>query len=168
MLYVEGITDKSILALADRCPRLTEIELAACSEITSDAIKNISKKCKNLTKINLNGCEKIDSGATFALAEFSTKLTHINFYGCNKLTSNLEALTNLATNCKHLTHINLGYCTVIDDSYVKVLFEKCKKLVYINLEGCHKITTKFIGEMVQTYPYHNRKIKLNSVTNNVS
>ena len=125
--------------------------------------------CKNLTNINLNGCEKIDSGAALALAEFSTKLTHINFYGCNKLTSNLEALTKLATNCKDLTHIDLGYCTVIDKSYGKCCLRNVQKLVYINLEGCHKIRNKFIRKMVQTIStYHNRKIKLNSMTNNIS
>ena len=101
--YWENVTDDIVIAIAQNCPELTNIDLDRCSNVTDDAVIAIAQNCVGLADIHLVWCWNITNDAVIAIAENCAGLTKINLDGCYYITD--AAIIALA-NCDYLQ-----YCT---------------------------------------------------------
>lgn len=53
------ITDKGAEELAQKCPHLTHLSLAACVSITDAAVEAVAKGCPQLMELNLSRCSRL-------------------------------------------------------------------------------------------------------------
>ena len=81
-----NIDDAVIIALADRCPALTQINVSWCTNLTDAAIIALAEHCPTLTVIDVSYCRNLTDAAIIALAEHCPALTEVNAMYCNKMT----------------------------------------------------------------------------------
>jgi hypothetical protein len=75
--YLRGctrVTDTGVVALAEHCPELTEINLGRCHDITDVAVAALARQCPRLRKVYLDGCSVTDA-ALHSLAAGCIELT---------------------------------------------------------------------------------------------
>ena len=101
--YWENITDDIVIAIAQNCPELTNIDLDRCSNVTDDAVIAIAQNCVGLADIHLVWCWNITNDAVIAIAENCAGLTKINLHGCYYITD--TAVIALAERCEYLENI---------------------------------------------------------------
>jgi len=68
LAFCSKITDTSVTALAEHCPRLTQIDLKYCSKITDVGLNALVEGCDGLTSINFCGLPMITKTGVIALA----------------------------------------------------------------------------------------------------
>ena len=130
------INDAVVVALAEGCRHLININLHGCTGITDAAVTALATGCRKLTDIDLSETRITDAAAT-ALAAGSLKLTNIDLSGC-AITD--DAVVALATGCPNLTTIDLSYCHHITGAAFTALATGCPKLRTIHLNGCYNFT----------------------------
>ena len=136
--YWENVTDDIVIAIAQNCPELTNIDLDRCSNVTDDAVIAIAQNCVGLSDIHLVWCWYITNNAVIAIAENCAGLTKINLNGCYYITD--AAVIALAENCAGLTSVNLEGCEDITDAAIFTLSKNCEYLE--NILCCHtKVTS---------------------------
>jgi Leucine-rich repeat (LRR) protein len=126
------INDAVVVALAEGCRHLININLHGCTGITDAAVTALATGCRKLTDIDLSETRITDAAAT-ALAAGSLKLTNIDLSGC-AITD--AAVVALATGCPNLTTIDLVACDHITGAAFTALTTGCPKLRAIFLDGC--------------------------------
>ena len=72
-------------------------------------------------------------------------LTHIELRDIAAITSN--AVETLASKCRQLEYINLGYCPNVSDVTHKKIAEHCSKLEWLNVMGCPNVTAVGVAEI---------------------
>ena len=75
--YLRGctrVTDTGVVALAEHCPELTEINLGRCHDITDVAVAALARQCPRLRKVYLDGCSVTDA-ALHSIAAGCIELT---------------------------------------------------------------------------------------------
>ena len=89
---------------------------------------------------------------TSELAKCS-QLAHIDLCFCSNIEdAGVEALAN---RCPQLTRIDLSYCTKITDASVEALAKGCSQLTNINLGHCNSITGVGVGALGKGCPHLN-------------
>ena len=76
------ITDIGILAIANSCPLLSNIELSECKKITDIGISAIAHGCPLLSSINLEDCDEITDIGISSLVMHCRFLSMIDVEGC--------------------------------------------------------------------------------------
>merc|ERR1712166_1337714 len=104
-----NINDAVIIALADRCPALTDVDLRNCWNLTDAAIIALAKRCPALTNVSVSWCNNLTDAAIIGLAERCPALTRISVSSCRNLTD--AAIVALVECCPALTRIDVMYCT---------------------------------------------------------
>ena len=99
-----GATDANVIALAENCTGLKEMNLNHCFNITNAAVIALAENCAGLTHINLRHCFNITDAAVIALAERCAGLTQIRFGFCRNITD--DAIVALAENCEYVEDID--------------------------------------------------------------
>merc|ERR1712166_374909 len=102
------VDDAVIIALAERCPALTAVDVSWCKNLTDAAFIGLAEHCPALTSIYMNGCKNLTDKAIIALAERCPALTNVDVSYCNKLTD--AAIVGLADRCPALTQIDVMNC----------------------------------------------------------
>ena len=64
-----GLTDAVLIGLADRCPGLTNVNVAGCSNLTDAAVIGLADRCPGLTCVNVNGCQNLTDAARSRLPQ---------------------------------------------------------------------------------------------------
>ncbi|KAI3635835.1 hypothetical protein MIR68_006473 [Amoeboaphelidium protococcarum] len=84
------LTDASILAVAQNCPRLELLDLSYCSQITDAPLIALTENCQRLKSLSLKGLNLITAESVFALGELRRTYHHLiwlQIYNCRNITS---------------------------------------------------------------------------------
>ena len=91
------------IALAERCPGLTNVSLTNCTRLTDEALIELAGRCPALTDVDVSYCWNLSDAAIIGLAERCPALTNVNVTFCRSLTD--AALIRLADCCPALVNI---------------------------------------------------------------
>ena len=160
------LTDQAVLAFAENCPNILEIDLEECRLIGNEPVTAIFTKSRALRELRLVGCELIDDVAFLSLPHNRTyeHLRILDLSSCTRLTDRaVEKIMDVAPRlrnivlqkCRNLTdatvyalsrlgknlhYLHLGHCGHITDDAVKRLVASCNRLRYIDLGCCTHLT----------------------------
>ena len=160
------LADESILAFAEYCPNILEIDLHQCRLISNQPVTNLLAKGQSLRELRLTNCELIDDGAFLSLPPGRTyeHLRILDLTSCARLTDRaVEKIIDVAprlrnlvlAKCRHITddavyaisrlgknlhYVHLGHCGHITDEAVKQLVQTCNRIRYIDLGCCTHLT----------------------------
>ena len=167
------ITDESILAVADYCPSMLEIDLHQCKQITNQSITALIRQgrqlrelrvghCHTLTDnafldlpkhvtfeslriLDLTGCHHLRDEAVEKIIEASPRLRNLVLAKCREITDRaVVAITKLG---KNLHYIHLGHCVQISDAAVIQLVRICNRIRYIDLACCQRLTDASVKQL---------------------
>ena len=135
---------KGLIALIERCPQLTSLNLQG-SSFGSKVALAISKGCPRLINLNLSDIfHSIADPFVIALSNGCPLLSSLNL-GCTSSEYGNYAITDksviaLSNGCPQLTCLSLYGCTRITDASVVALSNGCPQLNTLNLCYCTEIT----------------------------
>ncbi|KAF7721270.1 hypothetical protein EC973_004979 [Apophysomyces ossiformis] len=120
------ITDAGVLALleekaARNYPRLTEIILSYCKNLTDQTMHHLAKyNAKSLERLNIQRCTKITDDGFMAWADqLFPSLQHVVLNDCSFLTD--KAIAYLIAAAPHIQHLSVSFCCALSDSAVEDL-----------------------------------------------
>lgn len=160
------LRDEAILAFANHCPNILEIDLQQCIHVGNGPITSLLAKGNCLRELRLANCENIDDNAFLALPPNMTfeHLRILDLTSCQRLTDaavskiidaaprlrNLVlakcrnitdvSVTSISKLGKNLHYLHLGHCSQITDEGVKRLVTNCNRIRYIDLGCCTNLT----------------------------
>lgn len=160
------LQDSAVLAFAENCPNILEIDLQQCRSIGNEPVTALFTKGHALRELRLANCELIDDSAFLSLPPNRTyehlrildlsssmgitdraiqniisvapRLRNLVLQKCRNLTdAAVYAISRLERN---LHFLHLGHCSQITDEGVKELVAKCTRIRYIDLGCCTNLT----------------------------
>eukprot|EP01112_Ceratiomyxa_fruticulosa_P015709 TRINITY_DN4658_c0_g1_i1.p1 TRINITY_DN4658_c0_g1~~TRINITY_DN4658_c0_g1_i1.p1 ORF type:complete len:347 (-),score=19.11 TRINITY_DN4658_c0_g1_i1:28-1068(-) len=79
------LKDLGVLAFAQGCPFLTQVDIGYCKLITDKSVSQLSLRCPDLESVVLDSCDISDSSFK-ELALRCEKLKYVSLVGCKKIT----------------------------------------------------------------------------------
>lgn len=167
------MTDEAVLAFAENCPNILEIDLQHCRQIGNEPVTAIFTKGQALRELRLVGCDLIDDSAFLSLPanrtydhlrildlscctrltdravekiiDVAPRLRNVVFSKCRNLTdASVYAISKLG---KNLHYLHLGHCGNITDDAVKRLLASCNRIRYIDLGCCVNLTDDSVSRL---------------------
>jgi len=149
--FCPKINDTSMIAISDKCPALTEINLSCFSSpITDLGIKTLVSGCPSLKRMNLYSLKRITDESIYEIASKSKFLQNINLC-CYETQINEESIIALAQSCHYIDSIHLGFSNITDIGVIEIA-KNCPNLKFIDLFGNSKITDDSIIEISKNCP----------------
>jgi F-box and leucine-rich repeat protein GRR1 len=171
------LNDAAVLAFAEHCPNILEMDLHQCVNIGNEPVTALLAKEQALREFRLSGCELVEDAAFLALPPFRTfeNLRILDLTSCARLSdravekiidmaprlrnlvvakcTNLTdlAVYSIAKLGKNLHYVHLGHCRNITDDAVKRLVRECNRIRYIDLGCCSNLTDESVM-MLATLP----------------
>jgi hypothetical protein len=115
----EGITDVTLRALADNCPRLQLLSVTNC-KITDRGVAAMVRGCRQLATL---------------LLEFNRSLTDRSF-------------TNVARHCAELNALEINECLVTDKG-LQAVVQQCRKLTEFDIWSCQQVTDRTVELLLE-------------------
>ena len=149
------LTDVSILALSERCPNLSILDISSYQSInntsfTDTSIIPLCQRCPLLSQLNLSGCCGITNVAIVSLSQHCSNITYLDLSMSRSLTD--LSIIALSRSCVNLTNLNISGCNMITNDSIMALSHGCKKLIYLNLGHLKYLTIASIGAILQNCP----------------
>lgn len=169
------LTDESVVAIAENCPQILEIDLAGCHSISSASVTALLSNLPHLRELRLAHCVGIDShaftdlkpGQKFdalrildltacdgigdeALAKLvpaAPRMRNLVLAKCRYLTD--QAVRAICLLSKNLHYIHLGHCQLLTDNAVIDLVQQCNRIRYIDLACCSRLTDQSVRHLAK-------------------
>ena len=139
------ISDAGFIPLVDGCPSLITIEVSHCLHITDASLMVLGGGCKFLQSISLHFCEKVtDDGVSAFMG--CPNLRQIDLSCCSKITD--TSLIALAHFCHLLDTVILSCCHNISDKAISAFALK-GRLQTLDLYSCDNITDISLTSLAQ-------------------
>eukprot|EP00271_Cylindrocystis_brebissonii_P008896 TRINITY_DN23420_c0_g1_i1.p1 TRINITY_DN23420_c0_g1~~TRINITY_DN23420_c0_g1_i1.p1 ORF type:complete len:644 (-),score=106.15 TRINITY_DN23420_c0_g1_i1:715-2646(-) len=162
-----------LLALSKGCPKLKELDLRGCQNVTDAGVRAICAGVTDLEELALSYCLHITDAALTALSSLS-RLRVLKLDKCALSNDGLAAvdlagraclqdltlrrvevgdqgLTSLLTGCSALKHLDLTCCPVeVTDVSLAFLAKTTRALERLFLEGCRGITSAGLAALAGT------------------
>lgn len=156
-------------------PRLTDLALYDCTNITANGLQNIAQFSPLLRSLKLKLCGRINNEVLDYYSEHLTELTSLSLFGPililepsyikffesvgdrlerfelkSSTRFSLKALTTLCERCPNLTHLRLSDCNLMDDSWLTPI-ANLTQLTSLRLRHpeADKITTEAVVKLIQ-------------------
>jgi len=143
------LTDAGIIALANGCPRLIDLNLAKiCRDLTDDSIIALANGCPALCILDFANCYNMTDAAMIALANGCPDLSSVNLMNCREVTD--AAIIALANGCPQLGSVGLANCSNLTDAAVIALANGCPGLSSVDLRGCRNVSREAKATMKAT------------------
>ena len=135
----DWLTDVGIVAITERLPGLTHLDLRGCDEVTDSGVRAIAEHLAGLTFLDLNGCGEVTDAGVRAIAEHLAGLTFLDLSWCRLVTDvGVRAITEHLTG---LAYLGLARCEWVTDAGVRALAERLAGLTNLSLGG-HGVTNE--------------------------
>ncbi|XP_038061628.1 F-box/LRR-repeat protein 15-like [Patiria miniata] len=135
----------SINMIAGMCPELRTVLLRECCWVSSSMIECLTMKCKNLERIDLTGCWELTDDTIYMLASLQPKLRWLSLariYGITQV-----SVEQLAMNCYQLEYLDLEGCWRVTDAAIHTLAQKCPSLKTLKVRDCRNITERSLTRL---------------------
>lgn len=143
------LTDESVVAIAENCPQILEIDLAGCHSISSASVTALLSNLPHLRELRLAHCVGIDSHAFTDLkpGQKFDALRILDLTACDGIGD--EALARLVPAAPRMRNLVLAKCRFLTDQAVRAICLLSKNLHYIHLGHCQHLTDNAVIELVQ-------------------
>ncbi|KAH0607094.1 uncharacterized protein H6S33_003082 [Morchella sextelata] len=146
----ELLTDEAVNKIVTAAPRLRNLVLAKCRNITDKAVTHsVIKLGKNLHYLHLGHCQHLTDRAVQTLVRYCNRIRYIDLACCTHLTD--QSVSHLAGLPK-LRRIGLVKCQNITDYSIQTLLKGNKDmpcpLERVHLSYCIKLTVDGIHELI--------------------
>jgi hypothetical protein len=141
------ITDAGLCALAESCPRLEDVNLADCVNITDDGMNGLALHCFGLNTLDLSGTKVTGKGVA-RLGEGCRALKKLDLHG---LAISEAGLRKLAESVPTLEDVGIDGCRQITDLTAATLAQHCPGLHTLHLSGT-KVTDAGLARLRDAYP----------------
>ncbi|GMG36356.1 unnamed protein product [Ambrosiozyma monospora] len=129
------ITDASLRAIATLGKNLHYVHLGHCSNITDFGARDLIKSCYRLQYIDLACCTQLTNATVIELAQLQ-KLRRIGLVKCSSITDEgIVALADARYLDDTLERVHLSYCVNLTLYPIYKLLKSCPKLTHISLTG---------------------------------
>ncbi|GET01094.1 hypothetical protein GLOIN_2v1876937 [Rhizophagus clarus] len=164
--FCQGITDRSLIKIADSCQALQEFHFACAHLISERFISHILNSCPNLRRFSIPGSCRRENRCDILVEKLLTVEKHLNvekhlsveyldFGRCVYVTE--TSICNAIHSCPNLQHLNLSFCGITDVT-IKEISRLCLYLKYLNLEGNFEETLTppdLIGAVINHFTQNN-------------
>ncbi|XP_019191582.1 PREDICTED: uncharacterized protein LOC109186126 [Ipomoea nil] len=136
------LTDRSVKAVAESCPRLCAIDLSNLCGLTDYSIGYLANGCRALHKLKL--CRNAFSDeAIAAYLETSGKwLKELSLNNIKKVSHNTAM--SVAEHCRNLVSLDVSWCRNLTDEALGLIADSCLSLEVLKVFGCTQITKVFL------------------------
>ncbi|KAI6241499.1 Leucine Rich repeat-containing domain protein [Aphelenchoides fujianensis] len=110
-------------ASARAVPRLMELNISYCTNITDDGIELLFRGCPNLTSFIAKGCDGLTANCFHGLNKQMSQLQTLNLLACSAI--NDDTVELIANSCPHLEYLCLSKCKEITDRGINALANNC-------------------------------------------
>ncbi|XP_031106934.1 uncharacterized protein LOC116011672 [Ipomoea triloba] len=136
------LTDRSVKAVAESCPRLCAIDLSNLFGLTDYSVGYLANGCRAIHKLKL--CRNAFSDeAIAAYLETSGKwLKELSLNNIKKVSHNTAM--SLAEHCRNLVSLDVSWCRNLTDEALGLIADSCLSLEVLKVFGCTQITEVFL------------------------
>ncbi len=124
-----SITDAAITAIATNCGDLEELVLQNCENLTDAALRVV--RLPKLTNLDLSGCSEISDAGLIELSRQCTALKSLGICGTSITDA---AVSAVARNCPDFQDLFADSADITDES-IKLLAKHCAHLSNLDLDG---------------------------------
>ncbi|KAK3904870.1 SCF E3 ubiquitin ligase complex F-box protein grrA [Staphylotrichum tortipilum] len=148
----DHITEASIDAIAEHCPRLQGLNISNCQRISNESLVRLAQACRYLKRLKLNECGQIKDEAILAFAEYCPNILEIDLQQC-RLIGN-EPVTALFAKGQALRELRLANCDRVDDFAFLSLppYRSYDHLRILDLTSCIGITDRAVEKIIEVAP----------------
>ncbi|KAK4235636.1 hypothetical protein C8A03DRAFT_36510 [Achaetomium macrosporum] len=152
VLFHDQISEASIYAIAEHCPRLQGLNVSGCHRISNESFIQLARNCRYIKRLKLNNCIQLNDEAVLAFAENCPNILELDLHQC-RLIGN-EPVTRVFTKAKALRELHLANCELIDDSAFLSLPSNrtYEHLRILNLGSCTRLTDRAVEKIVEVAP----------------
>lgn len=132
-----------LLHAAASCPKLQELTVKFCDDLTERVFKSLKRNCPNIRYLNVEGSKVCSTQCYHLIAGFG-QLRYLNLSHCQLLDN--AGLTAIARQCNHLEYLDIDGITHIHDSSVMCLtkaLSHCIKNLF--LDGEHLTDASYLS-----------------------
>jgi hypothetical protein len=137
------LDDNLLISIANSCPKLKKLYVSKGYDITNYGVKMILKKCTHLEYLKLVNCPKINHEALD--------------------TRYIEEMSIMSDNISHdlnLRYLNVSYCRIMEDNFVKKVADNCPFLEELHISGCQNISDEGMKYLVSGRAWKDQRIKV--------
>lgn len=148
MNELTNLNDTAVLAFADNCPKILEIDLQQCNLISNGPISSLLSNGECLRELRLAGCDLVDDNAFLSLPP-GRKFEHLRILdltACHRLTD--HAVVKIVDAAPRLRNLVLAKCRWITDVAVYAISKLGKNLHYVHLGHCGQVTDEGVKKLV--------------------
>lgn len=141
------ITDESITFLLSTLKHLRELRLAHCDLLSDDAFLHLSpnKTFDTLRVLDLTDCGLLTDDAVDRIVLMAPRLRNLTLAKCRHITD--KAVMSITRLGKNLHNLHLGHCNLITDLAVRALAQACTRIRYIDLACCLRLTDSGVCQL---------------------
>ncbi|XP_055078559.1 dynein regulatory complex subunit 6 [Periophthalmus magnuspinnatus] len=153
-------------------PKLRELNISYCSQITDTAVRRIALRLNRLYHLNLSYCGGLSDKSLEFLSDSS--ICSLDISGCSVQDQGLASLErvhlrkivlaecifvtdvgieNLCRNVKYLEDVDISYCAALTDRAIRTLSFYCRGLITLKMAACVKMTDMGIHYLTTGTPY---------------
>ncbi|KAG0779085.1 hypothetical protein G6F22_010838 [Rhizopus arrhizus] len=146
----KSITDKSILALAAHCPSLIELDAANCT-ITNDSLIVLLNRSQELRELKLNSCIHLnDHGFLHSSVSNYHQLRMLDLTGVGQITD--RTIHWVITVAPKIRSLIMNKCENISNQAVRSIARLGRHLHFLHLGSCKQITDEAIVYLAEHCP----------------
>jgi len=145
----QSISSASVTALLTNLPQLRELRLAQCVGIDSHAFTDLKPTLKfdALRILDLTACDGVGDEAIARIIPAAPRLRNLVLAKCRHITD--QAVRAICTLTKNLHYIHLGHCQLLTDNAVIELVQQCNRIRYIDLACCSRLTDASVRHLAK-------------------
>ncbi|KAJ1411210.1 hypothetical protein B484DRAFT_455657 [Ochromonadaceae sp. CCMP2298] len=128
-----GVTDVSIVAIAQHCRGLHKVYLGRNDGVTDASLHALSLHCRTLDTLHLHKSKGVTEGALVTLAQRLPGLTDLTVYHFPATTDAL--ILAVAQNCAGMKSLTLDGCGAVTEASIDLLVQNCRALESLRVTG---------------------------------
>ncbi|ORZ16664.1 hypothetical protein BCR41DRAFT_370458 [Lobosporangium transversale] len=148
----EKLTDVTVAAIAENCPRLQQLLMPGCAKVTDQGISQIALHCPRMKHLDLRACSNVSDESLVLVARHCSELWHLNVgrvSAASKVTG--KSIVEIAKNT-NLNTLGLAGCAMTDDAVIDIARYSRSGLHRISLNSCPMLTSASVRALMQLCP----------------
>lgn len=133
------LSDASVVAIAESCPRLTALKCMMMPALTSKAFQVLGSKCSELRVLDLSYVALLNDIGLRTMVRCFKGLADLNLAWCESLSQ--ASFQYIAQFCRALERLNVS-STAIGDTEALAILDRCGGLLEISLVDCRRLSAE--------------------------
>ncbi|XP_052681217.1 F-box/LRR-repeat protein 4-like isoform X2 [Crassostrea angulata] len=130
---------------------LQTLYMSSCKFVNGEVIIAVAENCPKLKELDVGSCQSLDGQSISHLSKIQT-LERLNLY---RLPVDKDSLIKVLRVCSNLKHLNLGATRIQEsriDTVMKVIGSSCRNLISLDLWRC-RLTDEGLGAITENCPH---------------